>query len=128
MKTLAQWLDRQPKGPAPRKRLPSASARRKREGATYTKLRREFLAAHPFCQVWLQTMGLDEAALVQFGGAYRTLYGTARYAPASTEVHHKAGRYGGNYLDVTTWAAVCSESHRWIHDNPAQAKAEGWLT
>ena len=128
MKTLAQWLNRKPAGAAKRKRIPARSARRKKEGATYTKLRREFLTAHPFCQVWIATMGLDEDALKQWGGVYRTLNGAFRYAPRSEEVHHKAGRHGGNYLDVTTWAAVCRDSHRWLHDNPKQAKEQGWLT
>jgi hypothetical protein len=128
MKPLAQWLDRKPAGPAKRKRLPAFSARRKKDGAVYTKLRREFLAAHPFCQVWIATMRLDEAAVIQWDGIYCTLNGAFRFAPRATEIHHKAGRYGGNYLNVTTWAAVCRDSHRWLHDNPKLAKAEGWLT
>ena len=127
MKTLAQWLDRKAAGPAKRKRLPKVSARRKREGAIYAKLRREFLAAHPYCQAFIALMGLDEAALLQWGGWFRDVYGLADRVPASTDVHHKAGRYGGNYLNPATWLAVSRESHRRIHENPAWAKERGFL-
>ncbi len=43
----------------------------------------------------------------------------------STDVHHKRGRIGSNYLDVSTWLAVCRKCHRWIEDNPKEAKELG---
>jgi hypothetical protein len=35
---------------------------------------------------------------------------------------------GGSILDPENCRPVCAECHRFIHDNPAAAKAEGWLT
>jgi len=43
------------------------------------------------------------------------------------ELHHKAGRTGERYLDVSTWAALCPECHAWVHANPRVATGEGWL-
>ncbi len=43
------------------------------------------------------------------------------------EVHHKHGRTGRNFLDQTTWAALCHSCHMEIHERPGQARAAGWL-
>ena len=84
----------------PRQRIKPASARRKAENAEYTKLRREFLAAHPAC-------------LVCKGEA--------------TEIHHARGRQGKRLLDVEFFRALCSGCHRRVHDNPTWAKERGLL-
>jgi hypothetical protein len=44
----------------------------------------------------------------------------------ATDVHHvkKRGKY---MLDVSTWLAVCRETHIKIHQNPAWARANGYL-
>jgi hypothetical protein len=44
----------------------------------------------------------------------------------STDVHHKKGRLGGNYLDTTTWLSVCRACHDYIETNPLFAKEEGF--
>ena len=84
----------------PRQRIKPASDRRKAENAEYTKLRREFLAAHPHC-------------LVCDGFA--------------TEIHHARGRQGKRLLDVEFFRELCSGCHRRVHDNPAWAKERGLL-
>lgn len=44
----------------------------------------------------------------------------------STEVHHKKGR--GKYLtDERYLMAICSEHHRYIHDNGRWARTQGYL-
>lgn len=128
MKTLSEWLDRKPAGKKPRKRLPAVSARRKREGKLYLTKREAFIAAHPFCQVFIARLELVEAAVIQFNGHYIDVFGLLRRAPVATEVHHKSGRYGGNYLNESTWLAVCRDAHEWIHNNPSLARARGMLT
>jgi 5-methylcytosine-specific restriction endonuclease McrA len=35
---------------------------------------------------------------------------------------------GGSILDPANCRPVCAECHRFLHDNPVAAKAEGWLT
>jgi hypothetical protein len=43
----------------------------------------------------------------------------------ATEVHHKKGRTGSLYLDVTWWAALDRDCHRFLTENPASAYAMG---
>lgn len=43
------------------------------------------------------------------------------------EVHHKRGRAGALLLATEHWAALCPSCHRWVHDNPADARETGWL-
>lgn len=43
----------------------------------------------------------------------------------STDVHHKKGRIGTNYLDVETWLPVCRTCHTWIEEHPIEAKEKG---
>jgi hypothetical protein len=84
----------------PRQRIKPVSTRRKAENAEYTKLRREFLVAHPTC-------------LVCKGQA--------------TEIHHACGRQGKRLLDVEFFRQLCAPCHRRVHDNPAWAKERGLL-
>lgn len=47
----------------------------------------------------------------------------------ATEIHHT---YCGKdrakyYLDESTWIAVSREGHNWIHDNPKEAREQGYL-
>jgi len=84
----------------PRQRIKPASAKRTRENTEYTKLRREFLAAHPACLVCR--------------------------GPAN-EIHHACGRQGKRLLDVEFFRPLCAPCHRRVHDNPAWAKERGLL-
>lgn len=85
-------------------RLRSQSKKRRREGRDYSERRAKFLDAHLLCQV---------RTPVCFGIAQ--------------DVHHVSGRLGSNYLDETTWLAVCRHCHDWIHQHPSEARARGWL-
>lgn len=73
--------------------------KRARQEVEYAKLRKTFLAEHPWCQ----------------RDGYR-----------STDVHHMRGRRGALLLAVEHWAALCRPCHRLITENPALAYAEGW--
>lgn len=64
----------------------------------YGKKRHLFLIANPTCK----------AKLVGCSGP-------------STEVHHKAGRIGDNYLNLNNWLAVCRSCHSWITDHSKEA-------
>lgn len=77
------------------------SKKKARQLAEYARKRAEFMAKRPTCEKC--------------------------HTRASTECHHKAGRTGSNYLDVSTWAALCGRCHRDIHNRPGQARAAGWL-
>tara|TARA_R110000868_G_scaffold93805_2_gene259384 strand:+ start:5583 stop:5972 length:390 start_codon:yes stop_codon:yes gene_type:complete len=127
MTTLTEWLARKPKGRAPRRRLRPVSAKRGVAARYYAAARLFFLARHPYCQVFIARMGLDEVALKQWGGHYADIHGLLRRAPTSDDVHHKAGRTGTNYLDEQTWLAVSRQEHEWIHAHPSEARKRGWL-
>jgi hypothetical protein len=86
----------------PRQHIKPVSAKRNSEGAEYTRLRKEFLAAHPVCQ---------------FPGC------TCR---EGLEIHHKARR-GRFFLRTDTWMAVCRWCHTQIEQNPTWAKENGYL-
>jgi hypothetical protein len=85
-----------------RTRLSPISDRRRAEAKEYAEKREAFLRQRPVCE------RCDRRS--------------------SRDVHHKAGRYGGNYLNVATWAALCRHCHDDIHQHPSQARASGWLT
>ena len=84
------------------KSIPPVSKKRQGEMDTYGRLRDAFITAKPRCEAKLQGC-----------------------TGMSTDVHHKAGRVGGNYLKVGTWLAVCRSCHRWIEENPEAAKDLG---
>ena len=85
------------------KSISPVSKKRQGEMDTYSKLREGFLIVKPQC----------EAKLVGC---------TAK----ATEVHHKAGRIGDNYLKISTWLAVCRNCHTFIENNPEEAKELGF--
>lgn len=67
-------------------------------------------------------------------GAYRRLRDGFLYVnriceycgeQAATEVHHKRGRVGADYLDVDHWAALCHRCHVWVTEHPAEAIEQG---
>ena len=82
------------------------SLRRKREREVYLKKRAAFLKAHPVCCVMIDGHKCKRRA---------------------TDIHHKYGRDGKNYLDENTWLAVCRDDHRWIHEHPKEAREIGLL-
>lgn len=45
----------------------------------------------------------------------------------STECHHIRGRGKEYMLDTSEWMAVCSEHHRYIHDNDKESRELGYL-
>jgi hypothetical protein len=77
------------------------SDRRREEAKEYAAKRTAFLARRPKCQVC--------------------------WKAKSKDVHHKAGRYAGNYLNEETWIAVCRHCHDHIHAHPKEARARGLL-
>lgn len=88
----------------PKKAIPKFSKKREIENAKYTVLRIEFL-----------------------GKKENKICPITKY-PA-TEIHHT---YCGKdrakyYLDTTTWIAVSRDGHNWIHDNPKEAREQGFL-
>jgi hypothetical protein len=80
--------------------LRRVSAKRLKELAVYSARRKAFLRTYFICWVC--------------------------HFRRSREIHHREGR-GRNYLEESTWMAVCKPCHRRIHRNPAWARAKGFL-
>lgn len=45
---------------------------------------------------------------------------------ASTQIHHTRGRLGDMLCNIKWWLPLSWEGHRWIHDNPAEARLRGF--
>lgn len=80
-------------------RIPQVSEKRKIEQLKYSVLRTEFL-------------GKPENKICFIDGCNRK----------SNTIEHRAGRWGKNYLDTTTWAGCCSEHNIELENNPELAK------
>lgn len=102
------------------------SARRLEETRWYHYRRRQFLLAHPYCQVWLAEHGIAEDVAqrqrgrVQFDGAIVSV-------PLATEIHHQNKRRGVDLLEQRYWMAVSRDAHERIEGNKAWARAQGFL-
>lgn len=79
------------------------SDNKKAEDKIYSTLRKVFLDNHITCEA--KILGCTKQA---------------------TEVHHKKGRVGKNYLDVHTFLALCHNCHSWIETHPQWAKEFGY--
>lgn len=49
------------------------------------------------------------------------------FCPVSPSPHHIRGRLGSLLCDTRYWLACSEAGHRWIHDNPSEARKHGWL-
>lgn len=76
------------------------SVKRAKQEREYKKNRRIYLELTPVCE--------------------RCLSAT------STDVHHRKGRMGDLLVDATYFLAVCRECHKWIEENPIEAKNAGF--
>lgn len=88
----------------PRSGLKRVSSARVLAQKVYGDKRRIFMAEHPQCQAGLK--GCTQQA---------------------TECHHAHGRTGKNYLDASTFRALCAPCHRFVHAHPNQARTLGLL-
>ena len=82
-------------------RLRNTSPKRQREYKEYAKVRKAYLILHPKCERCKNS--------------------------AASEVHHKAQRHGTLLNRYDLFAALCSQCHRWIHENGKEARKQGWI-
>lgn len=108
MKSLSEWLERTKGGKKPRKQLRKVSKKRAPIQKEYLKKRKAYLAANPYCEAL-------------------ALHGLYVCEIKSCDVHHIAGRRGGNLLNEDTWLPVCRPCHDFIHSHPKESKEMGWL-
>lgn len=85
------------------KSISPVSSKRQVEMDEYSKKRVAYLAIHSTCQ----------AGLVDCTGQ-------------ATEIHHKAGRIGELYTKISNFLGVCRNCHKFIEENPDDAKHFGF--
>ena len=83
--------------------LKKVSDKQKSRNESYLLLRKAFLHRNPECQVHHE--GCSNIA---------------------TTVHHKRGKIGENYLDVSTFLGACMSCHVWVETHPNEAKEQGY--
>lgn len=98
------WYTKSPPKTLVKQRSPinRISEKRKVEMSIYDKRRLAFLALHSNCQASLDGCSVK-----------------------ATDIHHKAGRVGDDYLNISKWLAVCRSCHSWIETHPEDAKTLG---
>lgn len=83
------------------KPINKAAPKRAAQNAEYTKLRREYLALYPVCEV-------EECH------------------EKSSEIHHQAGREGERLLDTNFFMAVCRKHHAHFTEHSKDAIEQGY--
>lgn len=98
------WLKRKQAGPAPRKRIPTVSAKMKPRLVEYRHAKRMHLAEHPTCQI---------SPIIRAAGFRVRCRGKGRH------VHHVRGRLGKLLCDRRYFLTSCEgECHpQWIHES-----------
>lgn len=105
--------------------LRRVSAKRAKESRIYAAKRAAYLGAHRYCEWFIEQGTTPEKEVIETGVTF--IDGLRVVVPHSVEIHHRNGRSGKNYLDEKTWMAVSRIGHEWIHQNPREARARGWI-
>lgn len=85
------------------KKIKKISVKREKENKEYSKKRTLFLDKNSVCFARLNNCTLK-----------------------ATDVHHKKGRIGSNFLDESTWIPLCRNCHSYIEEHPLIAKQLGF--
>lgn len=109
-----------------RERLRSRSPRRANEEETYAVRARAYLRAHPFCQIEIAALGLDEAAVIRFSGIADSPWGTF-HVGRSNQIHHRNKRRRGRLLDERWWMAAGPVWHGRVESRKDWARSGGLL-
>lgn len=88
----------------------------------YTAARREYLAAHPFCQITIARQGLDEAEVVRASG-----WAGGIRVPRATAIHHRNKRDGARLTDTRWFLSTCWREHEWVEGDKQTARLLGFL-
>ncbi len=85
--------------------IPPRSSKKIKLDAAYSTLREQYLKNHPQCEASIQGICSGKGA---------------------TQIHHKIGKIGEDYLDDKHFLAVDFECHRYLEDNPEYAYSMGF--
>lgn len=85
------------------KTISRSSSKKDKADYLYAIARKSYLSAHPMCEAKIPGCTLN-----------------------ATDIHHKRGRVGSFYLDITNFLAVCRACHGIIETHSVMAKEEGF--
>jgi hypothetical protein len=115
------------------KRTPIKRVSKKRAQANreYSNKRKDYLIAHPWCQIFMKRYGIDEAVVKANNGVYpEVTYGGMvhwKRVPFANQIHHTK-KPKQTYLNVVeTWLSACQEQHEWVENNKSKARELGLL-
>ena len=106
------------------KRITNERASERRQ---YGKQVAAYLEAHPWCQIWIASRGLDETKLIGDAGWCNGPKGELICAPRSTQIHHRNKCRGARLLDERWWMAAAPASHDFVERYKSWARDEGYL-
>lgn len=81
-------------------RLRPVSKKRAKQMKSYLDIRRTFLEQNQACEIC---------------------------GDKSTQIHHKKGRFQERLNDTELFMPICRSCHDWIHRNPMEAYAKGYM-
>lgn len=112
-----------------RKPIRKVSVKRAKANALYSKLRKQFLEEHPYCQWWLSWHGFTQDDVDDLGYIETNLGFNMQKIPVpkATEIHHMKKPKQTYLNDTSTWMAVSRQGHEWIENNKAEAREKGFL-
>ena len=129
--TFEQWLKRGDKKPKKVYRIPKVTKKRADANREYTKLRKDFLVLHPYCQITMRFHNLDEQEVIKSDGYAIVLTPAGQKitikVPRSNQVHHTKKPKCKYLNDVSTWLAASPIGHEWVESNKKEARKLGLL-
>lgn len=110
-----------------RTRIPRITLERAAQRRLYRIRVKRYLAEHPFDQIEIALLGLNEAKLIEAAGCYRDANGTSRRIARSTQIHHRNKADHTRLLDERWWLATNATSHYRVENNKDWARELGLL-
>ena len=93
-----------------RQRIRPLSKRQVKRVNEYARVKKEFLVWQ-WCACQLRKDPRTKAPICD-----------ATFMHLATEIHHSRGRAGSLLTDTRYFIGLCSKAHRWVHENPEQAR------
>ena len=97
----------------------------------YSHVRKDYLLAHPWCQITIAMAGLDERHVIALGVNvpedvdYVWCQGVR--IPRATEIHHRNKSNGPRKCDVRWFMSAARPGHDWVEENKTEARERGFL-
>lgn len=95
---------------------------RRVQNQDYAKVKAEYLSTHPFCQITIARLGLDESLVIVGNG-----WCEGCFIPRATTIHHRNKRDGDRLTDVRWFLSGCWRQHDWVEANKQLARSLGFL-